>query len=315
MIAIFPEIAAASVARQFDTLGALIRQYFAGDKPMAPQLDMINLVRTAGMDFARSSGPMSGVGAIVARDVSGRVDVSMVLAPIQLSKAEESFLIAHLLGHWLLHIQPSIARGEWKTSGYSEPALPSTYFDHLVIGAEGLGAVDAIESDANQFALSLLIPRPMLERAFAKIQDPERLARFFQVPLSVVRCRMVQMGLIDAPAIDFSTAERRMGRGKSTPTLAGKELIHAIADKMATESPKAGVPRSFAASSYGTMQRQTEQPPSAQPEARNPAKTPTAVVQPQVKSVEKSATTVDAPAKPRMDRIRELARRMDPSVK
>src|SRR5690606_18529702 len=146
-------------------------------------------------------------------------------------------------------------------------------------GPEGMGAVDQLESDANQFALHLLLPKPMVEKAFDRIQELDRLAAFFLVPPTVMYSRLIQLGLIAQPSMDFTTAERRVRARDSEPTLAGRELINALADKMA-EPSKPAVPRAFAASSYGTMQRQTEQPnlsreTQAEQPARRPVPTPT----------------------------------------
>src|SRR5262245_38084983 len=132
MIAIFPEIASASVAKQFDVLGILVRSYFAGDRRSAPQLDVKSIVQSAGIMVRRGQLQRNAVGAIVAKDTAGRVEVSIILTDRPLPVAEEAFLLAHLFGHWLIHIQPAIARGEWRTSGYTEFNLPSTYFDGMV---------------------------------------------------------------------------------------------------------------------------------------------------------------------------------------
>ncbi len=313
MIAIFPEVASASFAKQYDKLGILVRQYFGGESQASPQISLTQIIESCGLSLARGVLRKSGAGAILARDKAGRVDVSVILPGAILAPEEERFLLAHLLGHWFVHIQPSIARGEWQTSGYNEDLLPSSYFEGRLFSEVCESRTMAIESEANLFALSLLLPKSMIIRAFEKLGNLERVAKFFQTPIHAVEVRLVQLGVLSPVAPDFVTAEKRMSPQTSSvsPTLEGRELINALADKMPAERNRTQVPRSFAASSYGTMQKQTDAglSPKSEQKTTKPAPVPT------VKPTKEPTHSLggDKPVAG-LSRIRELARKMDPSV-
>jgi Zn-dependent peptidase ImmA (M78 family) len=313
MIAIFPEVASASFAKQYDKLGILVRQYFGGELQASPQISMVQVIESCGLSLARGVLRKSGAGAILARDKAGRVDVSVILPGASLPIEEERFLLAHLLGHWFVHIQPSIARGEWQTSGYNEDSLPSTYFEGRLFSEVCESKALVLESEANLFAISLLLPKSMIVRAFEKLGSIERIARFFQTPVQAVEVRLQQLGVIWPVTPDFVTAERRLTHQPpaANPTLEGRELINALADKMPADRSRSPVPRSFAASSYGTMQKQTDAGLSPKTEQK-PA--PHMVVPASKAAKEQTQTASSDKPGAGLSRIRELARKMDPSV-
>ena len=106
MIAIFPEIAACSASGDLERLGILVRNYFGGDQKFSPSLNMTEVLKSVGIEVQRL--PLDSRAALLAKDEKGVFEIIAVLSE-GLSPDEERFMLAHMLGHFLLNVQPLIA--------------------------------------------------------------------------------------------------------------------------------------------------------------------------------------------------------------
>jgi Zn-dependent peptidase ImmA (M78 family) len=291
MIAIFPEIAAAAAAGDVDRLAILVRRYFCDRETFAPKPDIGRLMINAGMDVKHL--PMDTFGALLAKDERGAFTVTAVINERVVDEPQRRFLLAHMLGHFLLEVQPVIARGDWQVSGYREAQCPAKRYAQGSPG--GMNEFDAKrEGLADEFAAALLLPRGMVRRAFEQIKDAERTAAFFGVGLAVLTRRLADMGLAPNLPANFLDAERQIGGAAEAPS----------EPKPVVAPAEPAMPRSYAASTYGKTEKQTR-------EAKSPSPVkPTAMA--------KTPAPAPAPAKRApptsgqgMDRLREIARKMD----
>ena len=281
MLALFPEIAAAAQGGDLEKLSVLIRTYFAADEATKPRLDAAAVVRQFGIPIGIDS--TNYFGAIGVRDVSGNIRASIMVRD-QLTPEQKSFLLCHLLGHFVLHVQPVLARGEWKTSGFRENVDPVRRYA-FGEGVSGISAQDyAAEDLADRFAGALLMPAAMFRRAMEKLQDPIKVAAVFGVTKETVERRIDDLGtshpveaLIRAgarTAVDGSDLNPQRGVLTEVPP---EQLIRDV------NQPVAATPRAVAAHSYSDA-AQTE------PKTRKPS----------------GGDDIKG-----MARLRELARKMD----
>lgn len=293
MIAIFPEIAAAAAAGDVDRLAILVRRYFCDRETFAPKPDVGRLMINAGMGVRTHA--LDTYGALLAKDERGAFRVTAVVSD-RLEDSQRRFLLAHMLGHYLLEVQPVIARGDWQVSGYREAHCPAKRYAQ---GSPiGMTEIDSRrETLADEFAAALLLPRGMVRRAVEKIQDPERTAHFFGVSSQVLARRLADIGLAPTLPANFLDAERQIGG-------AAAENDPAVEPKAVVAPLEPAMPRSYAASTYGRTAKKTGKPPAAS--AQKPeAKAATPPARP------KKPAAPPNPAGGGMERLREIARKMD----
>jgi Zn-dependent peptidase ImmA (M78 family) len=241
--------------------------------------------------------PIKYFGAIAVRDDGGDIRASILIRD-NLEPNQQRFVLAHMLGHFLMEIQPRLASSEWKSSGFKELVDPMRRYA-AAEGLSGLSAKDfAVEDLADRFAGALIMPSAMIKRAVEKLNDLTKVAAFFGVESDAVERRLEDIGVIDVAAT--AATKVRSGAKVATPIDVLNELAHIEAPRDVppeqlirdVSQPVTSMPRAVAAHSYSD---------AAQPDA---AQSDGAVAS---KGRKKSN---DGPLKG-MDRIRELARRMD----
>jgi Zn-dependent peptidase ImmA (M78 family) len=187
MLALFPEVIMASEQKDFEKLSIIMRRYFSGLKDGAPAINMQQLLAKFGISFGYLS--MDGFGVVGVRDEAGKAQCSIAICK-GLELAEEAFLIAHLFGHFVLHIQPKIARTEWRSGGFKEIELPLTRYTRSgfkSLRRESLG----VEEEADLFAASLLLPKAMFIRACERLPgQTSRIASLFETTPEVITRRL-----------------------------------------------------------------------------------------------------------------------------
>ena len=252
MLALFPEIASAAQSGDLEKLSVLIRTYFAADEATKPRLDAAAVVRHFGLPIGIDSTKY--FGAIGVRDVGGNIRASIMLRD-QLTAEQKSFLLCHLLGHFVLHVQPVLARGEWKTSGFRENIDPIRRYA-FGEGVSGISAQDyAAEDLADRFAGALLMPAAMFRRAMEKLKDPVKVAAVFGVTKETVERRiddlstahpveaLIRAGARSAGDQAGAGADSKASRGALTE-VPPEQLIRDV------NQPVAATPRAVAAHSY-----------------------------------------------------------------
>jgi len=347
MIAIFPEIAAAAAAGDVERLAILVRRYFGGQETFAPKPGVVPLLMSAGLEVRRLA--MDTLGALVAKDERGAFSITAIVSE-RLDIEDSRFLLAHMLGHYLLDVQPLIARGDWQMSGYRETVCP---LKRYVQGGDWVTGFDAKrEARADAFAATLLLPAAMVRRAAAKLADPDQLGAFFGVSRPCMLRRLEDLGLIEPGSpVNFLDAERQIGQvvekgdevqDNAPAPPAADTRAHVLAPS------EQAMPRSYAASTYTNMERSTRkagrasaattavqasasQPPrnveqnasagSApraasngpnKPPSAGPGKAPSQAPAPSAPDgVAASASVSREAGLTGMDRIRELARKLD----
>ena len=270
MIAIFPELVSAADAGDMERLAVLARRYFGGANTFAPLLPMEQLLASAGLRvLPLTQDRIGGVGALLAKDERGAFTIVVALRA-DVTGPARPFLLAHLLGHFLLDVQPLIARGEWRVSGFREVACPLQRY-----GAGGpafdqgglSGAYLRREERADAFAAALLMPLGMLRRAHGKLGDSPRLADFFGVTRPCLLRRLEAIGLAVTTPESFLEAERSLLPKAAPAALANDPK------PLATTASASATPRSFAAQTYGATERNTRLEPAtaapAEPRARS----------------------------------------------
>jgi hypothetical protein len=227
MLALFPEIAVCAQSGDLEKLSILVRTYFASGDATKPRVNVLALVKEFGLPVGHA--PIKYFGAIAVKDSHGDIRGSIIIRD-STTPQQQAFVLSHLLGHFLLHIQPLLAKSEWTSSGFKEILDPVRRYA-FGEGVAGVSAQNyATEDQADRFAGALLMPRAMVVRAMEKLHDAEKVATFFGVTKEMVERRMDDIGA-DHPV----GAIVRAGARVATPV----DVLNQLAD---TESLLTEVP-------------------------------------------------------------------------
>lgn len=255
MLAIFPEISTAVKAGDVERVGVLIRTYFCGEAATQPKFGAEAMLKRYGIPVVRM--PLQDIGRIAVRDERGSIQCSIAIRD-GLSASQELFLLAHMLGHFILHIQPRIARAEWNTSGYREEVLPSDRYTHA-IPAKGLpAALYNLEDQSDRLAGAMLMPAGMLKRAKEKLISNEAVARIFGVSKEMVERRLddingvgvsdvVQEAIIGATR--SGPQDHAQGSDATSHRRSAEDTAHMVRETHHKDAP---MPRAVAAQSYSS---------------------------------------------------------------
>ncbi|MGE0174290.1 MAG: ImmA/IrrE family metallo-endopeptidase [Oligoflexales bacterium] len=255
MLAIFPKVAECALDQDVEKLACMVRHYFGADKGYRPQISVLEICESISLPVYKYD--LNYAGALVCKDQAGAFEACLFLNGNFATEFEREFTTAHMLGHFLLHIQPSIIRGELKSRGFKEAvSVHERYAKGVYDGTREA----ALEKQADDFAASLFMPYGMLNRARLRIGDNNKLADFFGVPPGVLARRI-----------------QTISQAELTPE---PGLVHKNADVEHVPSPNF-------LQLYQTMDKAKAEPPRA-----------------------------EAPKSGKgMDRIREIARKLDAGVK
>lgn len=320
MIAIFPETLALAKAGDVERLAVAARRYFERGAP-TPKPSMHALLAKAGMAVGQLPGAARGDGdelaALVAKDHAGTFRIAALLAP-DLDPTRERFLLAHLLGHYLLDVLPLIAAGDYASGGYRETSCPlRRYALTDAVGAKS-NPEERRERRADAFAAALLMPRGMLRKAYERMHgDVARTAAFFGVSKAALERRLFEIGAQDAAQTkptSFLEAESLLAGTKTA-----QEQEPRDAEPLDAPSSGPTMPRSYAASTYGNTERRTGKVVKASDPAAKAAEPYAKRAAAPAAPAPKSAAAGEAPApteneKQGMARLREIARRLDKNV-
>ncbi len=304
MIAIFPAIASTAAAHDFEQLAVLVRQYFAVGRPDVARINIEDLVARVGIRIAVAEMP--DLAAIACRDSGGRFEVGFVLRLGEWPVAQRQFILAHLLGHFLIDVQPQLARGEWRNSGYRERRCPMERYGQD--STESHLALDERQREerADQFAAALLMPKGMVLRAMERLGDERKVAAFFGVTVPCLTRRLEHLsGRPRSPASEsFAAAERLLGTSEisaaATGAASGEDLLVQLKQPraVADSSKRVSVPQRVA-EEYRQVSAQSQAPTKDE-------------------LAKSAATSLDSGTRQAVEgplsRIRALARRIDKSV-
>jgi Zn-dependent peptidase ImmA (M78 family) len=105
-------------------------------------------------------------------------------------KTRQHFTVAHELGHYFLH---------GKVIQSEEIVIDG---DGTLEGNKVLFRLDdaesnRIETEANNFAASLIMPKDLVVKAWKSLGDVEECAKIFNVSISAMSIRLERLGLVD----------------------------------------------------------------------------------------------------------------------
>jgi hypothetical protein len=224
MIAIFPQLAACAAAKDIEKLAVLVRTQFGFT---SPKIDISELLNSIGVESEALDLDCSG--NLLVRDEKGQFSV-IALVPAGLMKDVRQFRLAHLLGHFLLHVQSGIAAGTYKDHGFRELVCP---YARYVSGTSAAGIKvssrqeAAAEDLADEFAAAVLLPKSLMEAAAAKGAKVAELADFFGCSPDLVACRLARLGLVKQDVGAGKKSTQANGNGVS-----GMARIREIASRL-----------------------------------------------------------------------------------
>lgn len=225
MIAIFPEIVTCVGIGDLERLSILVRRYFAKHEAQKPNVDIRALINTMGIEIQSLRYPE--LASLLARDEKGHFEITMVISDRALAPEHERFLLAHMLGHYLLHVQPKIANGEFAVSGFRETDAPWERYASLSISASK-SQTDQREYDADKFAAALLMPKAMVLKAQTKLVEVDRMAAFFGVSKVCMEARLEQVNTLP-PRVTITKAKKTEAPAESTARPRGMDRIRQLA--------------------------------------------------------------------------------------
>lgn len=129
-----------------------------------------------------------------ADEISGAISyikdeqIFKIIININKSKTRQNFTIAHELGHYFLH--PDVIKGEDVLIDGEGFLDGSTILYRLDNPTRNI-----LETEANNFAASLLMPTTLVIRAWNTMKDIGELAKLFSVSPTAMSIRLERLGL------------------------------------------------------------------------------------------------------------------------
>lgn len=154
----------------------------------SPQLlDNIETVFNVAVDRMPHGHPLlgNGCGAL-------RRDQRTIYVRNDVSRADESYLIAHELGHWFLDAD----KKELTVAELS--AIYASHGSSATMVVESYGTHERLELQANVFARELLLPRDLARDLWGQGLTSEQVATKLVVPLEVARQQMIDALMLPA---------------------------------------------------------------------------------------------------------------------
>lgn len=213
MIAIFPQIATYAMQKDLEKLVVAVRTTYGGNHKFAPQMDMELLCANMGVKVQKTA--MNYPGAVIVNDDKGQFSVTFCLQP-SLVSTEARFLLAHLIGHYLLHIQPMVMRGEWTGQGFKELQSRQKSFANGTVDQRSQIKEREQDAEADRFAAALLIPVGLLKRAQEKQISAPELHVYFGVSEAVLQRRLENLGWVAVKPSNFLAAEAQLDTERPT---------------------------------------------------------------------------------------------------
>ncbi len=130
-------------------------------------------------------------GAIVMKDENGQ-KVYTIIVNTQKSATKQYFALAHELGHYFLHKEKLIEK-VWRID--NEENLDARELFRLDTTEDSTER--SIETEANNFAASLIMPEKLVEEAWQKLETIEECAKVFNVSILVMTIRLENLRLIN----------------------------------------------------------------------------------------------------------------------
>lgn len=125
-------------------------------------------------------------GVILYEDTEKKFDILINTAK---NPNRQHFTLGHELGHYFLH-KDTLKAEKGFVDG--EKSLDNRNILYRLDNAKQ----DLLETDANHFAASLIMPTALLEEAWDVMHDIEECARIFKVSAIAMSIRLTELGLV-----------------------------------------------------------------------------------------------------------------------
>ena len=295
MFAIFPEILSQTQAGDLEAVTCLVRRYFADAQVFTPNLRVSEICANAEIKVK----PLDRNCAVrmEAWDANGQFRIEISIHPEIKNLREQNYILALMLGHVFLDLQPKMAKGELQRSIFERKLSP---LRELLLSPNSAAQADL-------FASSLLLPKAMVRKAMSALTSTKDVAAFFNVDLPLLDFRLAKLGLVygatkdapkpaKAPSPAAQSVDVRDAKPSSKPVPRVKDATGEMGPTLLANAEKdlsslARVNRNTAARSY-----KKEGEALADPKPTTPTK-------------------VDAKgSSPGLKRLRQLAQKIDTSV-
>lgn len=180
-----PSLLRTAALNDLERLAIEARMHYLGDAAKSPWIDPRVAAQAVGFGISEFRADQSVWGAIAVEDHLGTAKGQLFLKP-NLESFESAFIIAHLLGHFFLHIAPSLQEGNWQKGGFKEVVHPLKSYLNL-------DQSELKEWEASRFAASLLAPVAMLKKVLSAKENSTAAARFFKFPTQFVESRCAEI--------------------------------------------------------------------------------------------------------------------------
>ncbi len=297
MFAIFPEILNQTAAGDLEAVTCLVRKYFADGQVFAPNLRVAQICANAEIKVRTAN--MKSAARMEAWDANGQFQIEISLHPEIRNHRELNYILASMLGHVFLDLQPKMAKGELQRSIFEKSQSP---LREVLLNRTTATNID-------QFACSLFLFGAMVKTAMTALASRQDVAAFFNVDLPLLDYRLDQLGLIQGAS---SEGQKEKPKSKTPP--ANEQNL--------ASSREAKAKKPLAADT--TLPKKEEKPkPKASSEDlssmarvnRTTAARSYRMEGEQKTEVRKSSPkSPDSPASPGLERLRQLARKIDKSV-
>lgn len=229
MFAIFPEIMHQTVAGDIEAVTCLVRKYFADGQVFTPNLRVADLCANAEIKV-RAGLPNQAV-RMEAWDANGQFRIEISVHPDIKNQRELNFILALMLGHVFLDLQPKMVKGELQRSIFEKRSSP---LRELLLSPNSA-------TDADLFAASLLLPKAMVKKALASLKTKADVAAFFNVDLPLLEFRLLKLGLVSGASAfaEGRKSEAASAEPKASPRSSAKGETKSEAKVSARAEPKA----------------------------------------------------------------------------
>jgi Zn-dependent peptidase ImmA (M78 family) len=314
MFAIFPEILLQAEKGDIEALACLVRKYFGEQQVFVPNLRVAELCANA--EIAIDSDIQKSASRLTAWDAHGTFRLAVSMHPEIKNLREQNYILARSLGHLFLDLQPKMAKGELQRTIFENKTSP---LRDLLIDGKPASVID-------NFALSLILPKAMVRKAMSALTSRKDVAAFFNVDLPLLEYRLENLGLFGAekgPSAAAPKIEIRMkARSEVKPEAKAEVRTRAEPKGEAKADPKVDPKPSMRPTAGGSAaqppkKREAEisSKPSPNQDLSSLARVNKSVAAMGYKK-EGERTEIVAPSKssPGLERLRQLARKIDKSV-
>ncbi|MDD9950966.1 MAG: ImmA/IrrE family metallo-endopeptidase [Zetaproteobacteria bacterium] len=193
MISLYPEVLRLAKSKDYEKLGVSIRRCFLSEQQARPQLAVADLLDEMGFDVIEDAS-IAYLAVTLMVQSQGKLDSTIILQK-RGADFKANFLLAHCLGHALLHLQFELLERSQTRAGFRETQYTLETFMQTDFTAAPVQKAALYEHEADLFAAALLLPQAMFVRAMQRLPRVQQVAEMFAVPAPFVVARKRCLGL------------------------------------------------------------------------------------------------------------------------